>query len=947
MKLWRYGRAIERLGQRYRLEGTLGSGGMADVCLAWDEHDEREVAIKVMKHEEMDQRALDRFLKEGAKVAEWQHPNILRIYSDLKLELLDSAQGSIIPYIVMEYAAGGDLQKRLNPGQPYPLSATLSIFPQLCSAVSYAHSQGVIHRDLKPLNVLFRVLPDGVEEAVLSDFGLAVEVDATHYTYARGGTLNYMAPEQLQGQAEPASDIFALGVIFYQLCTGRMPFRRALIDLAQPYKPPIPPSYVQPLLPRALDQAVLKALAERPADRYTDALQFWESIQTALFTPPTTQGRLPTVHPRSPERDQPGASDPRSQRSTPAPHEAGGSDPTIHVSDSRGDLPDQGRDARSTWGGPEGDGGSSGNMGKQSDRGLRREPENRNGRESVIDYPEDFDVPPRSFVPDQPERQSKHNGHNGQRSDRLSLATPEFPITPLPPAHEDDPDDPNDPGTIDYPPSHHSPYSTSPRNTRDSLSNLQVSSKPLATPPTPHDDDPDTTPPVHIQTRFRRPGARTPGAGTPRLPAARRGRAIWHTRRSMLITLIVMILIVLIIGALFVFFSPLHQMIPVSGQIHVQAASNAGAATDPNATTVIITPASKTITHTYQLTVVATGGTIAPAPNQIAGPVIDTPTQSQQQTVTSTGTNQTNATQAKGTLTFFNGSFTTPFTVQAGTFLTGADGVVVVTDATITIPASNPNGQKDSSASVSAHAVSGGTKGNIPAMDIKQPCCINDNSVFVNNPAPFTGGQDGQSYKFLQQSDVDNADKTISGVLAEQELSSLRSQLGANALPPQVGSGKCSNSATADQPIGDTGRNVTSAVVTVSVGCRLEGYDHVAAQKMVATQLTQLAQSTLGAGYTLAGNVQAQVSAQSPRFNNNRNNNMIMVDARGVWVYQLSAEQQRQLASLIAGKSSADASQLLKQQSGISNVRIQNHSDTLPTDVRQIMIVIQPVPGLT
>jgi len=100
----------------------------------------------------------------------------------------------------MEYASGGDLHKRLNPGQPYPLSATLSIFPQLCSAVSYAHSQGVIHRDLKPLNVLFRVLADGVEEVVLSDFGLAVDVDATHYTYARGGTLNYMAPEQLQGQ---------------------------------------------------------------------------------------------------------------------------------------------------------------------------------------------------------------------------------------------------------------------------------------------------------------------------------------------------------------------------------------------------------------------------------------------------------------------------------------------------------------------------------------------------------------------------------------------------------------------------------------------------------------------------------------------------------------------------------------------------------------------------
>src|SRR5436305_2033179 len=120
MKLWRYGRVIERLGQRYRLEGSLGSGGMADVCLAFDEVEKREVAIKVIKPDSLDQKTLDRFLKEAAQVAKWNHPHILRVYSDLKLELLDPAQGSIVPYIVMEYAQGGDLQKRLKMGQPYP-----------------------------------------------------------------------------------------------------------------------------------------------------------------------------------------------------------------------------------------------------------------------------------------------------------------------------------------------------------------------------------------------------------------------------------------------------------------------------------------------------------------------------------------------------------------------------------------------------------------------------------------------------------------------------------------------------------------------------------------------------------------------------------------------------------------------------------------------------------
>jgi serine/threonine-protein kinase len=282
MKLWRYGHAIERLGQRYRLEGILGSGGMADVCLAWDEHEACDVAIKVIKPDQLDQKTLDRFIKEAAQVARWQHPNILRIYSDLKLELLNAAQGSIVPYIVMEYAQGGDLHKRLTPGESYPFAATLDLFAQLCRAVAYAHEHGIIHRDLKPLNILFRQLPGGCEQVVLSDFGLAVEADATHHTFAHGGTLLYMAPEQFRGHALPASDIFALGVIFYQLCTGHLPFRRNLQELHQLNSAiPTPPSFIVPTLPPALDDVVLTALAPDPEQRYPIANALWEAIHGA------------------------------------------------------------------------------------------------------------------------------------------------------------------------------------------------------------------------------------------------------------------------------------------------------------------------------------------------------------------------------------------------------------------------------------------------------------------------------------------------------------------------------------------------------------------------------------------------------------------------------------------------------------------------------------------
>lgn len=284
MKLWRYGLALERLGDRYRLDGVLGSGGMADVCLAWDEREQHEVAVKVIKSNELDQRSLNRFLKEASQVARWQHPHILRIYGDARLELVDTVQGSIVPYIVMEYASNGDLQHRLRPGEPFPFVETLALFAQLCDAVAYAHRQGVIHRDLKPHNILFRTLPDGAEQVALSDFGLAVEIHATHFTFAAGGTLPYMAPEQLQGHAQMSSDIFALGVILYQLCTGQLPFKRTLQDLRRrgPQSPPPLPSALYKVLPPELDDVILTALAEDPELRYLDAWAFWDEINAVV-----------------------------------------------------------------------------------------------------------------------------------------------------------------------------------------------------------------------------------------------------------------------------------------------------------------------------------------------------------------------------------------------------------------------------------------------------------------------------------------------------------------------------------------------------------------------------------------------------------------------------------------------------------------------------------------
>jgi serine/threonine protein kinase len=286
MKLWRYGYAIERLGKRYRLDNLLGSGAVADVCLAWDEREQREVAIKVVKSDDLDQETLGRFQQEARHTARLDHPHILRVYGDLGLELVDKEKKCIVPYIVMEYARGGDLHKRLAR-EELPFEQALSVFAQICEAVQYAHDHGVIHRDIKPLNILFRTLPDGTEEAMLSDFGLAVDIDATHHTFAHGGTLAYMAPEQFTGRATPASDTFALGVVLYQLCTSHLPFRRALHDLYQPSMAtlPAPPSSFNPAVPPVLDAVIMRALNHDPMQRYPGASAFLEAVNGALIRP--------------------------------------------------------------------------------------------------------------------------------------------------------------------------------------------------------------------------------------------------------------------------------------------------------------------------------------------------------------------------------------------------------------------------------------------------------------------------------------------------------------------------------------------------------------------------------------------------------------------------------------------------------------------------------------
>ena len=245
---------------KYTLGALLGQGGMGAVYRSHHPLLNRPVAIKVMlANIAADPQAHQRFLREAQLVAVLSHPNIVNIFD------VDIQDGQ--PYIVMDFAPGGSLAARLQAG-PIALGETLRLAAPLADALAYAHGQGLIHRDLKPANVLLR--PDG--SPVLADFGLARPImgDSAAQITATGavmGTLAYMAPEQFSARpADARSDLYAFGVMLYEMLTGRVPFEgdSAQIMYGHLQQPPPPPRQLNPALPDAVERLILRLLEKNP-----------------------------------------------------------------------------------------------------------------------------------------------------------------------------------------------------------------------------------------------------------------------------------------------------------------------------------------------------------------------------------------------------------------------------------------------------------------------------------------------------------------------------------------------------------------------------------------------------------------------------------------------------------------------------------------------------------
>ena len=269
---------------RYAVEKTLGKGGMATVELARDTELDRLVAIKrLFASLAGDGVFQERFFREARMAAALSHANLVAVY--------DVGEEDGLPYIVMEYVEGETLAELTARSGPLPPSRAVELITQACAGLEHAHAAGLVHRDIKPQNLLVR--RDGVIK--IADFGIARTLEATQLTQAGTvlGTAAYLAPEQALGErVTPAADIYSLGAVAYELLSGRTPYAfDSFADLVQKQRrPPAPMSEVDP----RVERAVLRALSYRPEDRQPSARELARELQPADAPTAATRIMTPT-----------------------------------------------------------------------------------------------------------------------------------------------------------------------------------------------------------------------------------------------------------------------------------------------------------------------------------------------------------------------------------------------------------------------------------------------------------------------------------------------------------------------------------------------------------------------------------------------------------------------------------------------------------------------------
>jgi len=275
-------RLAAALSGRYTIQREVGAGGMATVYLAHDEKHDRQVALKVLRPELSEGTGAERFPREIRFVAQFNHPHILSLY--------DSGEAEGFLYFVMPYVEGESLRDRLSRERQLPISDAIRILREVADALAYAHARGVVHRDIKPGNVLL-----SGRHAVVTDFGVAKALTASRDDKVTTvgmavGTPQYMSPEQATGESniDHRADIYALGVLGYEMLAGRPPFdgvSAQAVLAAHVMTVPVDLQLARPGIPALLSDAVMRCLAKNPADRWQSADELIARLESVAATP--------------------------------------------------------------------------------------------------------------------------------------------------------------------------------------------------------------------------------------------------------------------------------------------------------------------------------------------------------------------------------------------------------------------------------------------------------------------------------------------------------------------------------------------------------------------------------------------------------------------------------------------------------------------------------------
>lgn len=269
----------KRISGRYKLEKHIGGGGMSNVYQAHDMILDRDVAIKILRYDFSNEEDLHRrFQREALSVTSLTHDNIVTIY--------DVGEDGDIHYIVMEHVKGQTLKEYIADNAPVQPAKAVTIMKQLLSAIEHAHEHHIVHRDIKPQNILL----DEEGNVKVTDFGIAMALSATSFTQTNSvlGTVHYLSPEQARGgTATRKSDIYALGIVLFELLTGQLPFKgESAVSIALKHLQAETPSVraINAAIPQSLENVVLRATAKKPEDRYVSVKEMHAHIARSLDT---------------------------------------------------------------------------------------------------------------------------------------------------------------------------------------------------------------------------------------------------------------------------------------------------------------------------------------------------------------------------------------------------------------------------------------------------------------------------------------------------------------------------------------------------------------------------------------------------------------------------------------------------------------------------------------